>query len=239
MGSKRLPNKAIIKVNGKEILAYLIDGLKQNISADRIVICTSTNESDDNLEVLAKNYGVGLFRGYSDDVMGRFLGAAEKYNAKYIFRVTGDNPLTYLKNSEEVLECHIKNNAEYTFCNQLPVGCRSEIISTEALQRIYDQIEHRDSTEYMTYFLNRQDKLRVNEFSLDNYAIKFPNLYLTIDTKNDLNKFELIINKFNHILDLEEIIKWIYSDKNLIKLYQNPPPNYKLFFNTRYIDDKK
>ena len=56
-----------------------------------IVVATTVDPSDDLLsEYLSKGYTV--FRGSADDVLGRFVGAANDFDADIIVRITGDCP---------------------------------------------------------------------------------------------------------------------------------------------------
>ena len=47
--STRLPNKALLKIMGKETIVYLIDRVKKSKLADKIILCTTKNKEDDIL----------------------------------------------------------------------------------------------------------------------------------------------------------------------------------------------
>ncbi|KKR91455.1 MAG: Acylneuraminate cytidylyltransferase, partial [Candidatus Woesebacteria bacterium GW2011_GWA1_41_13b] len=59
--------------------------------ADVIVLCTSVEKSDDALESIAKENNIEVFRGSLNDVLERFLGAAQKFNVDYFVVFSGDN----------------------------------------------------------------------------------------------------------------------------------------------------
>jgi spore coat polysaccharide biosynthesis protein SpsF len=235
--SKRLPKKALIEVGGRTILEHLINQLKTEISEKQIVVCTSTSKEDLPLVQFCKEKNFQVFCGAEEDVMGRFLGAANQYGARNIVRVTGDNPLTEPKMILHQLSMHIMAESDYTYTEDLPVGCRSEIIATKALVRIYEEIQDRDSTEYMTYILNRPDKLKVLKVKAFNSRLEYPDIFLTIDSLKDLKKFDLIVQEFGNFLDLEKIINWINACQTRSKIYKELPPTYSQKFNVKYIGE--
>ena len=94
LNTKRLKKKALLNLYDKPLISSLTDRLKQSKLVSKIVWCTSKEQVDDKLETLAKKTKVRIFRGPSKDVMLRFILAAQKYKAKTVVRVTGDNPLT-------------------------------------------------------------------------------------------------------------------------------------------------
>ena len=47
--STRLPRKAILDINGKPTIQYLIENIKKSKLADKIILCTSEEPDDDIL----------------------------------------------------------------------------------------------------------------------------------------------------------------------------------------------
>ena len=213
MKSSRLPLKAMLDIFGKPLLLRLIERIAESISLSKIVICTSTNSQDDEIEHFAIRHKFNYFRGGAMDVMGRFIDAAKKFDAETIVRVTGDNPLTDPVVLDKMIEFHLNRQAEYTFTNDLPVGTRAEIINVSALNRIYNQLSDPAYSEYMTCMLKRPDKLEVHEFHVHNKNLKRPELSVTVDTLADIDLVRDIYFYFDGRLPtLAEIIVWL--DKN-------------------------
>ena len=222
MKSSRLPLKAFADIHGKPLIQRLLERLAEKIPLEQIVICTSENKQDDILEKFANNSNIKCFRGDELDVMGRFLLAAKKYNAKTIVRVTGDNPLTDPYMLIEMLEEHFENNADYTYDEDLPVGTRSEIIDVEALRKVHDNLSSPENSEYMTFMLKRPDKINTFRYEFKNQNLKRPELSLTIDTNEDLDLVRQLFKYFETKLPgLEEIIRYLDSIPEL-KIEVNP-----------------
>ncbi|MFT4538061.1 MAG: spore coat polysaccharide biosynthesis protein SpsF, partial [Planctomycetota bacterium] len=60
---------------------------------DKIVIATTTEDSDDPIEAFGKEHGVMVVRGSLDNVLRRYGVAARATRAGIIVRITGDAPL--------------------------------------------------------------------------------------------------------------------------------------------------
>lgn len=216
--SKRLKNKAILPLNNKPLIIQLTHRIKKSNKSSDIIWCTSTNKKDDPLESLGKKNKIKVFRGSEKDVMLRFILAAKKYKAKNIVRVTGDNPLTDPKVIDFLIEKHNKNKNDYTCCNSIPNGTRPEVISLHALKKCHKLIQDPNSTEYMTWMLNRPDYFKVGNIIFPQKELNRPNISLTVDTKEDYKSVAKIYTHFKTSLpSLIKIIKWIDTKPNLLR----------------------
>ena len=164
MKSERLPRKALLDIYGKPLIIRLFQRLEEVFDIKDLVVCTSTNPQDDELQKISDEYGINCFRGSELDVMGRFIEAANNVNAQTIARVTGDNPLTDPKILKDMFDYHIINKLEYTYTNDLPVGTRAEIIDINALKRIHKEISDPDSidSELEALFIDFETESRKN-----------------------------------------------------------------------------
>lgn len=92
LGSSRLPGKALKPLAGMPSLVHLLRRLKPSRLADVIVLATTTRAEDDALAELAATEGIAVFRGPQDDVVRRYVAAAEAHGIERVVRVTGDCP---------------------------------------------------------------------------------------------------------------------------------------------------
>jgi len=89
-GSTRLPRKVLADVQGSPAIARLIRRLRACPLLDDIVLATTTDRSDDDLETLARDEGVACHRGSVNDVLARVVGAHQQMGSDLIVEVTGD-----------------------------------------------------------------------------------------------------------------------------------------------------
>ena len=92
MGSTRLPGK-ILKpfYGGKTLLETLLDDLHK-VEGAKVIVATSVNENNDKLVTFLKEKGELVFRGSENDVLDRFIKAAEINDVDGIVRICSDNP---------------------------------------------------------------------------------------------------------------------------------------------------
>ena len=92
LGSTRLPRKILKEFySGKTLLETVISNL-QKVAGAKIIVATSVNPNNDELESFLKERGITVFRGSEDDVLSRFIGAAKDNKVDGIVRICSDNP---------------------------------------------------------------------------------------------------------------------------------------------------
>lgn len=88
--STRLPKKATMDLNGKTMIGHVYDRITAVGGLDAVVVSTT----EDSPEVMGwcKVNEVPYHTGPDYDLLDRHLGAAKKYNATSILRITADCP---------------------------------------------------------------------------------------------------------------------------------------------------
>ena len=214
--STRLAKKALLKIGGRSLISILLDNLSNNIPKKNIVLCTSNLRSDDELELISKKHSIQCFRGHPEDVISRFLEAEKLFPTKNIVRVTGDNPLTNPDLIQDLLSYHLEKRNEYTWTNSYPIGTRSEIIETRALKKIHKELVAPENSEYMTYMLNRPDKLKVGCYEVANKESTFPQVSVTVDTDIDFKKLvEIFKSTQNNTPTTRQLLQWCSTQKTM------------------------
>ena len=136
LSNTRLPQKAMKLVNGKPIITYLIERLLSAKKIRNVIICTTTNESDDPLVNLLKKFNVKVFRGNEKDILIRYLDAARKFETNFIVSVDGDDVYTDTDYVDEIVSIYEKINYDYIDMIEFPFGIASVGIRTSALEKI-------------------------------------------------------------------------------------------------------
>ena len=124
LSSTRLPNKVILPFwNGKTILNLLIEKLKKFHDC-RIILATSELPANIQLVDVAQKANIGYFQGSENDVLQRFIDAAESQDAEHIIRICADNPFLDVDAIEELLT-EIRTNDNYDYISFLVNGSPS------------------------------------------------------------------------------------------------------------------
>lgn len=93
MSSSRLPGKVLMEINGRPMLQHVIERSMRAEQIDDILLATTTDPSDDPLELFCHSKGIPCFRGSLSDVLDRYYQAARQFHADVIIRLTADCPL--------------------------------------------------------------------------------------------------------------------------------------------------
>ena len=232
LNSQRFPKKMLTKLNGEEILKWVIFRLKRNRNI-KIVLATSKNPENKRLVNLAKKCKIDYFvdtMGSEDDVLGRFIRAGEFFKEKTIIRVCADNPLVDPFFIDDLIK-NFKNKKIDYMCNHIPNlnsefvdGFGAEIFSLNALKKIYQLTQKNKYLEHVTLYI-RENLNRFNvKFLTPTDDQKFPSLKFDIDTKNDFEKMNTFIKtkKIDFFTSYKEIIKKYYEhviETYLLKLF--------------------
>ena len=231
--SKRLKNKAILKINNNSIIEILIKRLKNKFYSGNIILCTSNKKKNLYLKKYSKENKIKFFMGSDKNIFKRIILCQKKFNFKHFVRVTGDNPFTDLSAIEKLSKFHIENKNDYTYTNDLPMGTRPEIFSVESLKKCYKLAIDQNSSEYLTYFFKRSI-FKIESCKLLKYFKNQHKYNISIDYKKDF----ILLKK---ILKNKDIININFKDLiELLIKYTNPKQiiskNFKIKLKTKKYD---
>ncbi|MBT5400371.1 NeuB family protein [bacterium] len=227
-GSSRLPNKAILKIQGRETIALLIERIKRCKNLDKVILATSTDSSDDVLEKIAKREGVLIFRGSLNDLSLRFYEAAKHYKLDHIVRITGDDIVRDETIIDLAIKSHLESSCDVTITKNMPYGCASEIFSVSTLETILNTVQEPKNTEYLEYYLENERYFSVNKYKA-NYDFD-QSIRLTLDYKEDFDFFVSVFDDLyskNHKFELKDVLNLLKKKPSMISINKNKTLKYK------------
>ena len=185
LGSTRLPGKALATIGERTLLEHCLHRLVR-ANTGEVLLATTERPDDDALVETAGKMNVPVFRGSTDDVLGRYLAAAESVAADVVIRATGDNPAVDIDAPSRVVDVLERASADYACEDGLPVGAGVEAITYEALCRAAAAATTQEDREHVTLYV----KHRPGAFRIARQAapaqLSRPDLALTVDTPEDL-----------------------------------------------------
>lgn len=131
LSSSRLPEKALLSLGGRPILAWTLNAMRQ-VPADRYILACD-EESFDKLLPVASECGWECFSGPKDDVLERFCLVIEQVKADTVVRATADNPFLFYEAAAELLEQYKKEDCDYITWTGLPHGSGVEVFDAHSL----------------------------------------------------------------------------------------------------------
>jgi spore coat polysaccharide biosynthesis protein SpsF (cytidylyltransferase family) len=197
MGSKRLPEKVLLKLDAKNtVLDKVYSQVALSNSVKRIVILTSTNEKDNQLSDYCVSKGYEVFRGDENNVLKRFINAADFFKEDVIFRICADNPFISTNLINKLAENYHKQDYLSFKVGSNPAikthfGIFTELVSLSSLKKI-DSIlsvnsQHREHVTSGIYTNTNEFKVEFLKYTV----LKEKELRLTLD---DIEDFDIIKN---------------------------------------------
>lgn len=224
LGSKRLPDKLLLKLGNKTVFEFLIDRLKKIKKIDKIVLATTKKFEDEKLVRLAKKKKINFYRGDEHNVLKRVYEAAKKNHADAILQVSGDSPFTDFKLASDWIEIFIRNRIDIIsdYWGEFPAGVTAPVISVKALNKSINLAKTKLDKEHVTrtIFLN-QSKFKIL-FLLARKEQKLPKLNLCLDELSDYRLLNLLVKKFDvNNFVTEDLVKLLNKNKKILKINKN------------------
>ncbi len=224
MGSSRLPGKVLMPLVGKPILWHIIHRLRKCRHVDSIAVATSTSPTDDPIEEFVMGEGVEIVRGSEDDVLARYMLAAERLSAEIVVRITGDAPLIDPPTIDRLIETLIETDADY--CMRDPkVPCIHEgfcPFTFRALQKLVREGgDDPVAKEHVTaYFKEHLDFVRTVNISIEP-DYQFAGARISVDTPEDLRFLEKIYSRLKvpaGDADVIDVVRLLREEPELLKI---------------------
>lgn len=199
MTSSRLPGKVLLPAAGKPMLEHLVNRLRAVPSLHGIVLATTVNSTDDELEIFAKRIGIDYYRGSEEDVMARVIGAAESIGADVIVEITGDCPIIDPQIVEQTIRVFMANQADYVSNAQVrsyPDGMDVQVFRLTTLQRSAAMTNNALDHEHVTLHIRKHPEFFSPIHLLAPPEIEWPHLGLTLDEPRDYDLLKKLIEHF-------------------------------------------
>lgn len=222
LGSTRLPNKALKKLNKVEsIKRTIFNSLQMKI--DDLVIATGDKNNNHKLEkirtdLLTQYYDIPIYYGNENNLFERTQMVIDKLRLNdddYILRLTGDDVCRSYEIANHLINFVKNSNESYDYITNYPsdcaVGLGSEIMSVRSLKYFNRLIK--EPNEHLTcYYLFFRKILKIKIIKLDpKYSL---NSTITLDDENDY----VILNNFFQSIKLKE---GPVSFKKIKKYFEN------------------
>ena len=216
LSSTRLPEKALLPLGGKPVLAWVFAAMKK-VKADRYFLATDY-DSEARLKPVAEENGFECFAGPRDDVLRRFCMLIEQTEADTVIRVTGDNPFLFYEAANATASRFAELKCDYFTYSGLPHGSGVEIFNAHSLLKAETLTQDPYDHEHVGPALyNHKDVFNaVFEPAPKEWA--FPQLRTTIDTAEDYRRAQFIAENVESPAESEKIIQFAEKSQKKVLL---------------------
>lgn len=216
--SSRLPGKALMTIEGKAILQYIVERVEKVFGREDIVLATSIDPSDDAIEEFTKSAGIGCYRGSLDNVAQRFYNAAADRGWDYAVRVNGDNIFVDIPLLQEMKD--LAETGQYDFISNVkgrtyPKGMSVEIVRLGHYEDVLKAIaEEPGYQEHVTLYMYDHDSDKNYHYVKNTDLLEAAGIQLALDTQEDFKMATDIIGQFTSP-------HTNYNLKEVFNIYQN------------------
>lgn len=210
MTSTRLPGKVLMPLGGRPMLACLVERLRRVSLADRIIIATTTNATDDVIAKFCEDNAVDCYRGSEHDVLSRYAEAAQHYGADTVVRITSDCPLLDPALVDRVISAYRDGDVDYA-SNMIeptwPYGMAVEVFSRNVLLDAHNESVDAAEREHVTPFIYwHPERYVLKSVKLDR---NLSDHRWTVDTPEDYELIKLIYTEVypnNPEFNMEDVL---------------------------------
>lgn len=214
--STRLPRKAILDINGKPTIQYLIENIKKSRLANKVILCTSEEPDDDILCQIATDCGIDYYRGSLKDKLVRWMEACKEYNIDFFVNVDGDDLFFDYNLADLVIEQYNEYPCDFIDGN----GLYNDVygVRTKALKKVCD-IKDTNDTEYIRLYFTETNLFDVKK--INNIPEKYikRKVRMTLDYKEDFEFFKTVIEGvLPNELTLDNINNFLYTNPSIANI---------------------
>ena len=222
-GSTRFPNKVFADINGNPLIWHVVNRLTYAKTIDQIVIATTVNEKDDQIEAWCKENNITCFRGSENDVLNRYYSTSTAFPSDVVVRITADDPFKEPAVIDMVVNKLINEDYDHVTNNfppSFPEGLDCEAFTFKALEEsekaTHDSFEREHVTQYIYH---NPDKFKIGNVSCEK---NLSHLRWTVDKDVD---FEMVKAVYGHrkpenegILLMDEILEILEANPDIAQI---------------------
>jgi len=221
--STRLPGKVLKPILGHPMLSLQIERIQRSKKIDKLIVATSNDRSDNDIENLCINIQIPCFRGSLDDVLDRFYQTAMQYKPEHVVRLTGDCPLIDPEIIDKVINFFFECDFDYATNSMVPCtfpdGLDVEIFRFTVLEKAWHEAILPSHREHVTPFI----RLHPEMFKVGYYKNEadLSHLRWTVDEPED---FEFVSQIYKELYPqkptfiTEDILELINRKPSLLEI---------------------
>ena len=244
LDNTRLPSKHLQLIGDVPMILKLVKRLSMAKKFRKIIVCTTTDHSDDQLVEILEKESILYFRGDVNDTIKRLLDAANHFGTDLIVNVEGDkiytDPLFVDKIVDELQNNHVDfvigNDSpnEFNPFNHLIHGVIPAGIRKTCLEKVYNsKITNNTDTGYHEFF-TKSDLISKKYIIIDELSKK--DIRLTVDYPEDLELAKKIFQELGDHFHYYDILELIKKNPMLLKITQKIIDDWKINYKKNICD---
>ena len=226
MGSTRLPGKILRKFYGENTLLEIVLNNLHKVGV-KVIVATSVSQSNDQLEVFLREKGELVYRGSENDVLDRFIKAAEINDIDGIVRICSDNPFMDWHGVSQLVENAKSSDADYIGfrINNKPsilthFGFWGEYVTLKALKKVASTTsEGSPAHEHVTYHVyTHPEEYKCEWIACPDFLHGRDDIRLTIDTPIDMINAQRVyadLKNKNMDFTIQDVVEYLDTHQDI------------------------
>jgi spore coat polysaccharide biosynthesis protein SpsF len=221
--STRLPGKVLKPILGRPMLSLQIERIQRSNKIDKLIVATSNERSDNDIENLCINIQIPCFRGSLDDVLDRFYQTATQNKPGHVVRLTGDCPLIDPEIIDKVINFYFEGDFDYATNSMVPYtfpdGLDVEVFRFTVLEKAWHEAILPSHREHVVPFIRQHPEM----FKVGYYKneVDLSHLRWTVDEPEDFEFVSQIYKELypqNPTFITEDILELINRKPSLLEI---------------------
>lgn len=198
LGSSRLPLKSLLTLKGLPVIDWVTRRVAKSRYIDQFIVAVPDTPLDQVLLEHLQRQGINCIAGPEDDVLRRYVLAADSTGADTVVRVCADNPLVSGEAIDALVQFYAENQCDYAWNhiprnNLWPDGLGAEIIPAALLREMDIKAALPAQREHcLNYIWDNADKYRLATFDPALPALRRPDIRLDLDKPADFQRLALL-----------------------------------------------
>lgn len=227
INSTRLPGKVMLPLAGKPLLVRMVERVKRAKLSGTIIVATTTNEVDNEIEQLCKAENILCFRGHPTDLLDRHYQTALYYEADVVLKIPSDCPLIDPKIIDDVIGFYKYNVMNYDYVSNLhpasyPDGNDVELMTFAAIEKAWENSTKQFEREHTTpYIWENPSVFRIGSVLWETGKDYSKKHRWTIDYLEDYEFIKKVYDELyiqNPQFDLYDIIDLVGNRPDILKI---------------------
>ena len=209
-----------MQIGNTTVLEFLLHRLSQASSINEIVVATTDQAQDNDVEDTLRNSQYKCFRGSENDVLNRYVSAALSFDADIIVRITGDCPLVDPQLVDDCVNELLTKDLDYVsncnnVANPLPDGFDVEVFTVSSLLLLQKISIIPAYKEHVTFGYFKTGLFSIGSVEYDH---NFGHQRVTLDYAEDFEVISKIVDAMgSEYWDWSKIANFLDSHKHIMK----------------------
>jgi spore coat polysaccharide biosynthesis protein SpsF len=226
IGSNRLPDKILKKINGETLLEIHIKRILKSKLISKLKVATTTEPDAFKIVEICDKLKIEYHRGSVNNVLERFYQTAVPENPDWIVRLTSDCPLIDPSEIDKVIQYATSNDFDYV-SNALhptyPDGVDTEVFKFNSLVKAFNGAQLNSEFEHVTPYIIKNSTFNGGKLFKSDCVmndIDFSDFRLTVDTIEDFQVIERLVKLLGTERSWLEYVKALQEYPEIRKINQ-------------------